>query len=240
MELINQINNNLENKNEINNNQKHFLETTLGKTINSAIDIGLKSILPDLVENQIIEIKNSLLKNGLKGGINTAIDEAIDLGKSAIGIVTGNFENINQVENAIGRGGIINSISYLLDKTSDQAFNRGYMNNNINNAIKKGKNIILDNVSNNIRKEMEKQMNATERLEQNVERWKNYYNNKDFNGMEKEYKNIKKELEKVVPLENILKEARRVEDIHRLISSNGHNFEISELEKEIMKKLENK
>ena len=61
MEIENQINNNI--KVEKNN----LLNNIIGKTINNAIDIGLKTILPDLIENQIIDIKNSLLENGLNG-----------------------------------------------------------------------------------------------------------------------------------------------------------------------------
>ena len=49
-------------------NQDKFLQTTLGKTINTAIDIGLRGILPDMVEEQIIDIKNVLLTNRTKRG----------------------------------------------------------------------------------------------------------------------------------------------------------------------------
>ena len=68
MKLENLQNNNLELNNKIvnENTQKSFLETTLGKTINTAIDIGLRAILPDFVENQVIGIKNNLLNYGLK------------------------------------------------------------------------------------------------------------------------------------------------------------------------------
>ena len=47
-------------------NQNKFLQTTLGKTINTALDIGLRGILPDMIEEQIIEIKNVLLSNRTK------------------------------------------------------------------------------------------------------------------------------------------------------------------------------
>lgn len=68
MKLENLQNNNLELNNKIvnENTQKSFLETTLGKTVNTAIDIGLRAILPDFVENQVIGIKNNLLNYGLK------------------------------------------------------------------------------------------------------------------------------------------------------------------------------
>ena len=50
--------------------QNNFLETTLGKTINTAIDIGLRAVLPDMIEEQVIDIKNVLFNNGLKEGID--------------------------------------------------------------------------------------------------------------------------------------------------------------------------
>ena len=55
--------------------------------------------------------------------------------------------------------------------------------------------------------------------------------------MEKEYKKIESSLKELVPLENTLKNARQVEVIHQLIRNNGQNFDISEEEIELNKKL---
>ena len=52
-----ELNNNL----EIEKEQKNFLETTLGKTINTGIDIGIRAILPDYIEEQIIDLKDNLI-----------------------------------------------------------------------------------------------------------------------------------------------------------------------------------
>ena len=58
MELNNiELNNNLIKEND----QKEFLETTLGKTINTAIDIGIRALLPDFVDEQIINIKDKVI-----------------------------------------------------------------------------------------------------------------------------------------------------------------------------------
>ena len=59
------LENNLVNEKEQNN----FLETTLGKTINTGIDIGIRALLPDYIEEQIIDLKDNLMKYGLKDGI---------------------------------------------------------------------------------------------------------------------------------------------------------------------------
>lgn len=61
--------------------QNIFIETTLGKTINTGLDIGLRLLLPDFIENQVIEVKDALLSNGLKAGIDKAIQSAIDFRK---------------------------------------------------------------------------------------------------------------------------------------------------------------
>lgn len=76
--------NNISNNIEIEKEQNNFLETTLGKTINAGMDIGLRMLLPDLIENQVIEIKDTLLQEGLSEGIKKVVSSAIDLGKSAI------------------------------------------------------------------------------------------------------------------------------------------------------------
>ncbi len=231
MELNNEINNN------INVEKNNFLNSVLGKTINTAIDIGLRAILPDLIENQVIDIKNALLQNGLKSGIDTAVNSAINLGKSAVGIVTGNFENMDQVRMAVGNGGIVDTVSNVLDKAINNTYKKGYIDKTVTSIIKNGKNVLLNNISNNIKSELDQQTNSVEKLEKYINNWKEYYNKEDFEGVTKEYNKIKTQLNKVVPLENILKETRKVETLHELIKNNGQNFNITELEKNAIENL---
>ena len=231
MELNNEINNN------INVEKNNFLNSVLGKTINTAIDIGLRAILPDLIENQVIDIKNALLQNGLKSGIDTAVNSAINLGKSAVGIVTGNFENMDQVRMAVGNGGIVDTVSNVLDKAINNTYKKGYIDKTVTSIIKNGKNVLLNNISNNIKSELDQQTNSVEKLEKYINNGKEYYNKEDFEGMTKEYNKIKTQLNKVVPLENILKETRKVETLHELIKNNGQNFNITELEKNAIENL---
>lgn len=226
-----EINNNI-NLEKSNNN---FLNNIFEKTINTAIDIGLRAILPDLIENQIIDIKNSLLENGLKSGINTAINSAVDFGKSAAGIVTGNFENINQVKIAIGNGGIVDNISNVLDKVINTVYQKGYINRNTKNLIKNGKNVLLNNISNNIKNQLQEQTNAVEKLEKYLNNWKMSYNKKDFSSMEKIYNKIEEQSQKIIPLENIINETKQIKALHNLIKNNGQNFDISNEEKRLAK-----
>ena len=236
--------NNLNNTMEINNNlnkeieQKSFLETTLGKTINTGIDIGIRTLLPDYIEEQIIDIKDNLIKYGLKEGIKKSIDDAINLGKSAIGIVTGNFDSISQVQEAIKSGGIIDNVSNLLDEVINRVYKKGLINSTVAQTIKQGKNSILNNVEKNIENTFNKQINSLEYTEKYINNWKQYFNDKNFEGMEKEYKKIEKEVNNLIPIEKTINNVRTIENLHNLIKNNGQDFNLTQEQLELARKLQ--
>ena len=236
-----ELENELENKFELNVNlekeQKNFFDTTLGKVINSGLDFGLRAILPDMIENQIINIKDALFENGIKDGIQTAVDSIIDFGKSVSGIFTGKFENMSQVETAIGNGGIIDTVSDLIDKSLVKAQQKGIIGYQVKNLITKGKDIILNNVTTSLKNEMKFQENSIYEIENYINNFNDFFNNKDFEGMTKEYNKIQDKLEKVIPLENIMREISRTEIVYNLIKNNGNNFNLSEGEIEFIKKI---
>lgn len=236
---INKIENeiNLENKNDRSEEQKNFLETTLGKTINTAIDIGIRALLPDFIDEQVINIKDNLLNYGLKDGITKTIDEAIDIGKSTIGIFTGNFESVSQMQSAIEQGGLIDGISSLLDTVVDKVNQKGIINYNIANTIKQGKNIILDSIENNIEDKFNEQYTGLENIEKYINNWKKDFNNKDFEAMEKDYSKIEKELNNLVPLEKTINQARTIENLHNLIKNNGQDFNLNQEQLALAQKL---
>ena len=229
-----ELNNNL----EIEKEQKNFLETTLGKTINTGIDIGIRAILPDYIEEQIIDLKDNLIKYGLKEGIKKSIDDAINIGKSAIGIVSGNFENIAQMQEAIKNGGIIDNVSSLLDSVINKVQSNGLINSTVARTIKQGKNSILNNVEKNIENTFNNQIKALNYTEKYIENWKNYFENKDFDGMEKEYKKIKTEMNYLAPIEKMINEARTIENLHMLIKNNGQDFNLTKEQMELAEKLQ--
>ena len=238
--MENILNNNIEINNnlELEKNQKNFLETTLGKTINTGIDIGIRSILPDFIEEQIIDLKDNLIKYGLKDGIKKSIDDAIDIGKSAIGIVSGNFENISQMQEAIKSGGIIDNVSGLLDTVINKVQSNGLINSTVARTIKQGKNSILNNVEKNIENTFNNQIRALNYTEKYIENWKNYFENKNFNGMEKEYIKINKEINNLAPIEKMINEARTIQNLHNLIKNNGQDFNLTQEQIELAKKLQ--
>ena len=229
--LENNFNNSLEIK------QNNFLQSALGKAINNGINIGLRYLLPNWAEDKVIELKDNLLNYGLKDGISKTIQSVIDTGKSAIGIVTGNFENVNQINEAVKNGGIIDSVSEIFDSVLNKIYSSGKLNDTTFNLIKNGKNSILNNVEKNIESTLTTQITSSQRMEKYINSWKEYFQNKDFSGMDKEYKNIKTELKQLVPIENTINSARSIELLHNLIKNNGQNFKLTQEEIELANKL---
>ncbi len=234
--LTNNLENNLNKENEIikTEDQTKFIETTLGKTINFGLDIGLRALLPDYIEQQLIDVKNTIMEEGFSKGIKKVISSAIDFGKSAVGIVTGNFENISQVQTAIKNGGILDNISEIIDSVLNKLNKTGKLSYNITNTIRKGKNIILNSITNKIEEEFTNQLDAAEKLQKYENNWKEYFNNKDFTGMQREYEKIRDKLKILIPMENTLKQARTIENLHTLIKNNGQDFNLSKEELELV------
>ncbi len=238
MEILEKNNNINLNNNLVNENmQKSFLETALGKTINTAIDVGIRAILPEFVEDQVINIKNNLLDYGLNDGIKKTIDDAIDLGKSAIGIVTGKFENISQMQNAVQSGGIIDGMSSLLDTIINKVKEAGLINNTVANTIKQGKNVILNNVEKNIENNFEEQYKVIENTNKYINNWKGYFKQKDFDRMKKEYNKIEKQLKQIAPIEKTINDIKTIELLQNLIKNNGQDFDLTQDELALVEKL---
>ena len=234
-EITNEVNlnNEITNKNE----QTNFLESTLGKIINTAIDIGIRAALPEFIDEQVINIKDNLFNYGLKEGITKTIDDAIDIGKSAIGIFTGNFETVSQMQSAVESGGLIDGMSSLLDTVVDKVNEKGIINYNIANTIKQGKNVILNSIESNIEEKFKEQNIEVENIQIYMNNWKENFNNKNFKGMEQEYTKIEKILGNLAPIEKTINQARMIENLHNLIKNNGQDFNLNQEQLALAEKL---
>ncbi len=212
----------------IENEQNKFLDSTLGKIVNTGIDIGIRALLPDLIDEQVIDLKDNLLNHGLKEGISKTINDVVTVGKDIVGIFKGEITDINDLGRIIDAGEMVNGVSNVLDVAINKAQNSGVLNSTIASILQGGKNLILENTQNNIQETIQDQSNIYSKTATNIEEWHNSYAKKDFNQMDKNYKAIMSQLEKLLPLENLILKAREVENIHNIIKNNGHNFNLTE------------
>lgn len=242
--INNNINNNLDN--ELNNTinytvtpekQNNFLETTLGKTINTALNVGLRFLLPNIIEDQVIEIKDTIIKDGFKEGLNKTISSAIDLGKSATGIITGKFDNVAQMQAAVEKGGLIDTVSNCIDFGLKVGRQTGVIPQNVASIIKSGKNILMNNIESNIENTLTTQLKGIEKLNKYIDNWNAYYKEQNFPKMEQEYDKIRNKLKDLVPIQETLTKAYQVQNLHNLIKNKGRDFNLSEEEIELARKL---
>ena len=144
---------------------------------------------------------------------------------------------MSQIREAIKKGGLIDSISDVLDWGINKAKDKNLINKNTAKIIKKGKNKILNTIDNNIENNMTSQIESIEKIDSYINKWNEYYNKQDFTNMQRQYTKIEKELKNIVPLENTINKARVVENLHNLIKNNGKNFNLSNEELELANKL---
>ncbi|MCI8353102.1 MAG: hypothetical protein HFJ58_05940 [Clostridia bacterium] len=234
--INNELNNNLD-YNFSKEKQNNFLETTLGRTINTALNIGIRYLLPNIIEDQVIEIKDTIIKDGFKDGLNKTIESAMDLGKSAMGLVTGKFDNVSQMQTAIEKGGLIDTISDCIDFGLKVGKHTGIIPKEVEGIIKNGKNILMSNIESNIESTLTTQLKGIEKVNKYIDNWNTYYKEQNFSKMELEYDKIREKLKDLVPIEETLKKAHQVENLHKLIRSKGRDFNLSEEEIELAKKL---
>lgn len=234
-ERLNSLNN--KEKTDIEEKQNSFLETTIGKIANTSIDIGLRVVLPDFLEDEVIEIKNTFLNNGFKQGIKKAVNSAIEIGKNISNIFTGDFKSVSQIKDTIKKGGLIDEISETIKNVIEKVKGKEGIDKNTIKKIEKKADKIMDTISSNIEENFSEQLEKENKIEKYIENWKKYYKEENFKGMEKELKKIKKEAEEFIPFEKTLENIEKIENINNLIKSKDGEFNLSENEKELIRKL---
>ena len=225
---------------ELEKEQKHFMDTVLGKAINSTLNYGLKKVLPDFIENQIIDIKDELLKGGFNKGIKKAIEKGNEIRKSTSGILTEKFDTVKQMELAAKKGGLIETISKVLEKSLNKIEKENVINKDAKGILKKSTTLIKTNLEKNINNLLKEQKALVKSVENGYERWKLAYQEKDISKMEKEYEKIKENVDKIIPMEDINRKIIEIENINNLIKNKEKaNTEIivSKVEYELAQKL---
>ena len=233
--LQNEKNNNLQ-LTVVEDKQKIFLDTAIGKAINKAINYGLKKLLPDFIEDSVIEIKDIIFKDGIIEGIKSTFGKVVDLGKSIKGTITGAFNKISQMEIAIDKGGVIDSASKIIDNRIKNIEKKEAIPENVTKIIKEGKNIIKNDLKQNIKLELKEQKELLSQIDNYSKKWEKAYEEKNLEKMEKIYDKILKLKDNVIPLEEIEKRISKIENINNLVK-NKNTFTLSKLEIELANKI---
>ena len=218
--LNNQLTNDIKN-NEISKNQNDFIGNMFKNAINFGVDLGLKSLLPDLIEDQVIDIKNSILEGGFKEGVNTLMKKVNEFKNSITGIFTGNFNNIQEINTATKQGGIIKTVSKGLSKGIDAGVKSGIIPKSIGGILKAGKTTMLNEFSNSLESQMRKEIQKFDTLNDLNKKWYDALDKRDFDKMTKYTEKISALSKDLVKFSNIINETKKIEELHNFIKENN-------------------
>ncbi len=232
--LTNSLSNTLTNSTSLSNQQNSFLQSNLWKTINSGLDVGIRALLPNFLEDAVIGIKDALVNNGLQGGIQKAVEMAKEVGG---GLASTVFQNITQAYNTLKNGNLIGEVGEAVTNSISRASTNKEISAEVSTTLTNGTKTIIDSIEANIKESFNDQLNSLEKLNKYNNNWKECFENRDFTGMEKEYKKMQNLLNKVMPTENTIKQTRIIENLHTLIKNNNKNFDVSDEQIELAKKL---
>lgn len=215
--------------------QTDWTKSEIFKVLNEGLDTGIRMLLPDYMENQVIELKNAIFNSGVQDTLKNTVSEILKVNKE--NNINNKFENINDIKNTLESGDLIDGISDLLDKEIDSVKENKIITEKVANKLKDEKNTIVEQIENNLDVSFENQNKNFEKMEKYISNWKNSYNSKDFSKMQKEYNKMVKIMDELMPLENIINEFRTIENLQELIKNNGKNFDLSEETLELANKL---
>ena len=218
--LNNQLTNDIKN-NEISKNQNDFIGNIFKNAINFGVDLGLKSLLPDLIEDQVIDIKNSILEGGFKEGVDTLMKKVNEFKNSINGIFTGNFNNIQEINTATKQGGIIKTVSKGLSKGIDAGVKSGIIPKSIGGILKAGKTTMLNEFSNSLESQMRKEIQKFDTLNDLNKKWYDALDQRDFDKMTKYTEKISALSKDLVKFSNIINETKKIEELHNFIKENN-------------------
>ena len=139
LENVNELNKKITENFNLENLQNNFLKSDIGKIANSMLDAGIRAILPDYMDNEIINVKNAFIYEGVEEGINSAVENAINVGKKLLGLENSNFRSIGQAKEALEKGNLFKNISKNIDSTINKISETGKISNDTLETINNNK-----------------------------------------------------------------------------------------------------
>ena len=226
LENINDIGKKLTENLNFENLQNNFLKSDIAQVANGVLDMSLRALLPDYLENEVINVKNSFLYEGFEEGINSAVDNAINVGKKLLGMENMEFKSIGQAQETLEKGDLMKNISNNLNSTINKVSNSKNVSNTASELLNDNKEIIKENIKNEISEEFINQSKNIEKIEKYIGKWEEAYRNKDLEGLNKQYKKIENIFKNLLPLENIINNVHKIQNINELIK-NLENFDFN-------------
>lgn len=219
---------------ELTQNLPKEININMPKIANNALNFGLKAILPDFIEDDIIQIKDSFINEGFEKGLEEAKEKAEEVWKSVKGVFTGEFDTVGEIQKLIQKNGILDTASDLVDKITKLLLSKKIINKTTYNLIKTGKKEILNALEGELNNYYKIDTYDLERLNEQIEKWQKNYNDSDYESMEKTAKTILNILDKVDQIEAVINKARNIQKVQKYIQEKGSKEKLTKAERKLI------
>ena len=203
----------------------------IGTAFSNAVKKG--SELINFPDNLGETVKNGLEKIDLKEIGASAVENALKTGMKSLGMKTSTFNNLKDIVNAVKEGNLKGG----LESGLDIAINLLKVPTTAKTFLKSGKNLILDNIfEDELKTIMTKQKNTMSRINKKCIQIEEAFKNNDTKTLDKVAKTLKMDLEKVMPIQEVIERGHSTLNKYNLYKNKG-GAELTQMERELCEKL---
>lgn len=220
-------------ENKIRKNEK--FKKNITNIANAALDIGIRMALPNYIEDVVIDVKNVIIENGFREGMNEITNKA----KNLFNIVfkkKKDYSKVEEIRNLTKQNGILDSFSKLLGKSIDTGVQSKLISKEIGSALKVGKTAMVNTFSDKLEDNLFNEIKNIDKFNESYKRWEKCVERKDKEGMAKEYKKMLHHYNKISIDIKQLNNFEKIEYIQKYIQNNK-NPVVSNDELELLKQL---
>jgi hypothetical protein len=191
--------------------------SNISDAFSNAVKKGTESIkFPDGFAEKV---RTGFEKIDLKEIGNSAALSALKTGMNNLGMKTSTFNNLKDIFDAVRSGDLKKGLSSGLNV----AISALKVPSTIKNLIKDGKNIILEKTfEDELKTIMKKQQNTISRIDKKCIQMEEAFKNNDTKTLEKTYKSLKNDLEKVMPIQNVILKGNSMVNRYELYKNKGN------------------
>ena len=181
------------------------------------------------------KVKEGIEKIDLKEIGSTMAVDALKIGLKKLGIKTSTFNNVKDVFEAVKEGDLKKGLSSGINV----AISALKIPQSAKNMIKEGKNLIIEKTfEDELKNVMKKQQNTISRIDKKVIQMEEAFQKNDIKTLDKVYKSLKTDMDKVVPIKDVIERGNSMLNKYELFKNKG-NVELSTDELELCDKLSN-
>lgn len=192
--------------------------------------------LPNYIEDHVINIKNILLENGLKEGVNEISKKAKDIISVLIGKNKNKSTNVDEIRALTKQNGVINSFSKMVSKAIDKSVENNMISKNIGSVLKSGKTAMLSTFSEKLENKLYNEIKSLEGFKREVNNWNKSFSKNDIKGMKQSFKKLEKHYNEISVEIRELIDFEKISYTQEYIEKNNIK-NISEDEKRLLEKI---